>query len=102
MIDIWFIFTLFIPFMEVLLHTRMEMIRRQLKNEKSSPNAGFRKSNTWDILDAKEQDKKKKNLEKNLRIFQKLATFGLPIIAIVFLTCFVIVGCFFASETGNV
>lgn len=32
MIDVWLIFTLFIPFMEVILHTKMEMIRQRLNS----------------------------------------------------------------------
>lgn len=32
MIDVWLIFTLLIPFMEVILHTKMEMIRQRLNS----------------------------------------------------------------------
>ena len=32
MIDTWLIFTLFIPFMEVIFHTKMAMIRQRLNS----------------------------------------------------------------------
>ena len=52
MIDTWLIFTLFIPFMEVILQTRMAVVNRRLKSmdlvlDMNSSKNSENKENTW-------------------------------------------------------
>ena len=52
MIDTWLIFTLFIPFMEVILQTRMAVVNRRLKSmdlvlDMNSLRNSENKENTW-------------------------------------------------------
>jgi hypothetical protein len=52
MIDTWLIFTLFIPFMEVILQTRMAVVNRRLKSmdlvlDMNSLTISENKDNTW-------------------------------------------------------
>ena len=52
MIDTWLIFTLFIPFMEVILQTRMAVVNRRLKSmdlvlDMNSLKNSENKENTW-------------------------------------------------------
>ena len=52
MIDTWLIFTLFIPFMEVILQTRMAVVNRRLKSmdmvlDMNSMKNSENKENAW-------------------------------------------------------
>ena len=120
MIDTWLIFTLFIPFMEVILQTRMAVVNRRLKSmdlvlDMNSSKNSENKENTWihaqDKLDVlKKRDtqtlkyctmKTKKKLDKQklilliffyFRYLQRFAKFGLPTLTLTFYFVFFIVG----------
>ena len=46
MIDFWLIFTLFIPFAEVCLHTKLAQIKRRLE-ETDNTNTRTNRGNSW-------------------------------------------------------
>ena len=75
MVDMWLLFSLSIPFSEVILHTKMEQLKQKLKKLDDVKNA-------W----TKEKDQltdRKKKIENNLRcIF-----FYLDVIRVKFLLC---------------
>ena len=59
MVDMWLLFSLSIPFSEVILHTKMEQLKQKLKKMDDVKNA-------W----SKEKDQlnaRKKEIENNLR-----------------------------------
>ena len=60
MIDAWLIFTLVIPFMEVILHTKMRMIRQRVKKMEEDI------KNTWGENKEQISQSMKKN-DKTLR-----------------------------------
>ena len=55
MIDTWLIFTLVIPFMEVILHTKMSMIRRDINQMEE------KMKNAW----GKTKEKVNQSMKKN-------------------------------------
>ena len=91
MIDIWLLFVAFVPFAEVFLHTKMSMILEKQKMIQES-------CKVFSMRDAKEQDKQLKKYQKELEFFQKLATIGLPLIALIFLITFFAIGFIFLSQ----
>ena len=115
MVDGWLIFTLFIPFAEVILHTRMEQLKQKL-NQMDKDNAAWAKDKDKLAVQHKKIIKKLRylcNLPKYLhcvpspltflksyqshflfpfRILNQIATYGLPSAALFFLCVFFIVG----------
>ena len=85
MIDIWMLFTLFIPFAEVALQTQLVRMRKQAAKEASVKipvKAGSKLA--WAMPPEKKS--------KLFRFVESLADFGLPILFVVFLFVFFCTG----------
>ena len=110
MIDTWLIFTLVIPFIEVILHTKMVMTRQRLsemedqtgtawEGNKKKMNRSIKKHNeTLRFVMQSNIQNFKIDLKYSLhffRILQKIATYGLPFLTFLFLCIFFTVGAFF-------
>lgn len=94
MIDIWFIFTLFVPFLEVILHTRMEMLRNQLENDST---AWQDQPNAWGMNLKQEMELASKRKRQTLGRINTFATYVLPLITGFFLAGFFLIGMLIAS-----
>lgn len=88
MIDIWFIFTLFVPFLEVILHTKMETIKQEIEDIQKKPNGTWSQNQVEHNGIVEIKGRKTKNLNR-LRI---IATYGLPILTAIFLLLFFVIG----------
>ena len=108
MVDGWLIFTLFIPFAEVILHTRMEQLKQKL-NKMSQDNTAWLKDKDTMTVQQKKIIKKLRYLPTlfyihnfnrilflfRFRILNQIATYGLPSAALFFLCVFFIIGAIF-------
>ena len=86
MIDIWMLFTLFIPFAEVAIQTQLVRMRKQAAKEASSVKIPIKAGSklAWALPPEKKS--------KLFRVFEGLADFGLPLLFLVFLFIFFCTG----------
>ena len=57
MIDIWLIFTLFIPFAEVILHTKLALMKQRLEEKGNAiMTRGANNGNAWTKVDMGSKD----------------------------------------------
>ena len=83
MIDVWMIFNLCIPFAEVLLHTVIDSYKH--KNNNKVSNDSEEKNTIFEV-------RKTKSTGRKLKMWQKVATLGLPVVYIVFLIFYFMYG----------
>ena len=109
MIDAWLLFTLLIPFAEVLLHTRIEQLRQKLEQMNDINNAWGKDK---DQMTCRKNTTNKKlryvHIAKSIiiyyifskiwfhfRILKRIANYGLPAAALFFLCVFCAMGAVF-------
>ena len=100
MIDIWFVFTMLMPFGEVILHTMSDQLRLKLKNlDKSQQESVSIKVNNkvnvvpaaWSLAAQSIMAQRTKIFEK-LKLIQYIGKFCLPSIFVCFSVTFITIG----------
>ena len=98
MIDIWMLFTMTVPFLEVVLHTMNEVF----KNSRSTPICLNKQVNVVNIKPAEEEDQQVveevKNCNNNLSLVTSLM---LPVSSLIFAFVFWTIGLFASYSDGN-
>ena len=88
MIDIWMLFTMTIPFLEVIQHTTKEVL-------KGETGVGPSKVDVVRVKSAKDQDEEKeetKNTRTSIALVRLAGQFKLPVISLIFIFTFWTVG----------
>ena len=78
MVDIWLIFTLSLPFIEVIFHTIMDVMRSRINNETSK--RIMMEVNGVKVNNFIENPQRDGNLKK----LKNFTTYGLPLIFVIF------------------
>merc|ERR1712098_449521 len=78
MIDVWLLFNLILPFLVVLIHTRMDTLRQDEDNKKEKKTMEVKKV---DIKQEKNKQTTKQNSQKKLAFWQRVSLVYNPIIA---------------------
>ena len=94
MIDIWMLFTMTIPFLEVVLHTTHEMF----KNTKSSQ---IVPETSVDVLEVNSGEEKEEEAKINITMSKMMGNLMLPICSIIFIIIFWVVGLIHAYSSGD-
>ena len=99
MIDIWMLFTMTIPFLEVVLHTTHEVFKNQ-RASKIVP--GTRVLNIKSGEEEKKEEDAKTNNIMKVKLSKVMGNLMLPICSIVFTIIFWAVGLIQAYSSGDV
>ncbi len=91
-IDIWLIFSLLMPFAEVLLHTAADILRN---SKKRSALKGERISSAWEKEPPQETGKVKKRV---LKFIVSVGKIGIPLLFATFCVCFIAYGMYVKSR----
>ena len=78
MVDVWLIFTLSLPFIEVILHTIMDVMRSKINNEMSKEILMVNGAKINNFIENPQQR------DDNLKKLKNFTTYGLPLIFVVF------------------
>ena len=78
MVDVWLIFTLSLPFIEVILHTIMDVMRSKINNETSKKIIMVNGVKINNFIENPQQR------DDNLKKLKNFTTYGLPLIFAVF------------------
>ena len=93
MIDIWMLFTMIVPFLEVILHTATEVFKRPKANDIRPGMADMVKVKSTAELEEEEEEEAPKTRKRLSSILLRLAGgIFLPGISIIFIVSFWIVG----------
>ena len=104
MIDIWLLFVAFIPFAEVVLHTRIAWVRQQILALEPNKVLDFNEEGKNPLIELKMKKIRycyewtTQNKFSIFRFAKRMANFGLPLLATVFLITFFIIGIAFIYE----
>ena len=90
MIDIWMLFTMTVPFLEIILHTTMEVLKRPRET-----GFGPSKVDVVRVKSARDQGEEKeetKNTRTSIVLMRLAGQFMLPVISLIFIFTFWTVG----------
>ena len=93
MIDIWMLFTMTVPFLEVMLHTANEVF----KSKATHPCL----NNRVDVVDVKPSEEVVEELKTESNIKNSIASIMLPVCSLIFAFIFWTVGLIASYSDGN-
>ena len=94
MIDIWMLFTMTIPFLEVVLHTTHEVFKHK-RTSKIVPETRV------DVLEVNSGEEKEEEAKTNITMSTMMCNLMLPICSLVFTIIFWAVGLIQANSSGD-
>ena len=97
MIDIWMLFTMTVPFLEVVLHTMTEVS----KNSRSTPICLNKRVNVVNIKPAEEDQQVVEKVKNCNNILNLVASLMLPVSSLIFAFVFWTIGLIASYSDGN-
>ena len=103
MIDIWMLFTMTIPFLEVVVHTTHEVFKdKKASHIGPETRVGVLEVKCGEDDEVGKEEEKKKNNIKNLTLSKVMGSLMLPILSLGFIIIFWTVGLIHANSSGDV
>ena len=93
MIDIWMLFTMTIPFLEVVLHTTNEVLKRRATH--------FGPDKRVDVIRVKSEDEEERKTINSMNS-PLMSCLILPVSSVIFTVIFWVVGLFASHSAGDV
>ena len=98
MIDIWMLFTMTVPFLEVVLHTSKEMFKKSRATQLSFPK---KRVDVVNVKPAKDQELVEEIKTSN-NILNMIASLMLPVSSLIFAFIFWTIGLIASYSDGNI